>query len=310
MTRPNSRRLRSLIWCMGLAALASTMVSWGTLGVAQETNAPQRSQPTQPADAPEVAALTDSTSILLREMRLMMDEIADLRRQLADCQLESTTAQRELAELRQFIRDNQALGEDFDEYQRIREIREQEARQRLAAEARRQRELEDAARAARRAELLALRNAQKAEETRVRRYTDAGFSNLGLDVYASKMAYAYRSTDSQSGWTQWYFGSWTAWGPLYDQRRVDFTQMIISGSVINAADEVRNVGIAMTFFDELGNQVGHEIVQIKNARPDVPYPFTSTIAVALNRPFDTSSVYVLYADPVEADAEAQAPPSP
>lgn len=76
--------------------------------------------------------------------------------------------------------------------------------------------------------------------------------------------------------------------------------MTISGSVLNAAEEMRNIGIAVTFFDENGNQVGGEIIQINNARPDVPYPFTATIEMALNRPFDSSSTYVLYADPVES----------
>jgi hypothetical protein len=38
-----------------------------------------------------------------------------------------------------------------------------------------------------------------------------------------------------------------------------------------------------------------------SARPDVPYPFTSKIDMALNRAFDSSSIYVLYADPVQLD---------
>jgi hypothetical protein len=75
--------------------------------------------------------------------------------------------------------------------------------------------------------------------------------------------------------------------------------MTISGSVLNAAPEARNIGVAITFFDESGNQVGSEIVQINNARPDVPYPFTSTVQMALCRAFSSSSTYVLYADPVE-----------
>jgi hypothetical protein len=77
--------------------------------------------------------------------------------------------------------------------------------------------------------------------------------------------------------------------------------MTISGSVLNAADDVRDMGVAITFFDDNGNQVGHEIVQIKNARPNVPYPFTSRLDMALNRAFTSSSIYVLYSDPVEAE---------
>ena len=80
--------------------------------------------------------------------------------------------------------------------------------------------------------------------------------------------------------------------------------MTISGSILNAAEEVRNIGVAVAFFDENGTQVGGEIIQVNNARPDVPYPFTATIAMALNRAFTSASTYVLYADPVEV------PPSP
>ena len=85
--------------------------------------------------------------------------------------------------------------------------------------------------------------------------------------------------------------------PGFARDSVDFSRMTISGSVLNSSGETRNIGLAITFFDENGNQVGGEIIQINNARTDVPYPFTSTIDMALNRPFDSSSTYVLYADP-------------
>ena len=75
--------------------------------------------------------------------------------------------------------------------------------------------------------------------------------------------------------------------------------MSISGSILNASSEVRNIGVAMTFFDNHGNQVGSEIVRIDNARPNVPYPFNAKLDMALDRAFSTSSTYVLYADPVE-----------
>ena len=58
-------------------------------------------------------------------------------------------------------------------------------------------------------------------------------------------------------------------------------------------------------------QVGGQIVQINNARKDVPYPFTATVSMALNRPFASSSVYVLYADAAAPAAPPQpAPQSP
>ena len=59
-----------------------------------------------------------------------------------------------------------------------------------------------------------------------------------------------------------------------------------------------SLGVAFTFFDENGNQVGAHIQEIRNARPNVPYPFTRKIDMALNRPFASHSTYVLYADTV------------
>ena len=49
--------------------------------------------------------------------------------------------------------------------------------------------------------------------------------------------------------------------------------------------------------------MGGEIVQVNNARPDVPYPFTATLEMALDRPFSSSSTNVLYADPAGEPAE-------
>ena len=86
--------------------------------------------------------------------------------------------------------------------------------------------------------------------------------------------------------------------PLGRTTEIDYSSMTISGSILNALSDVRNIGIAVTFFDENDNQVGGEIIQINNARPDVPYPFTSTVAMALDRPFSSSSTYVLYADAI------------
>jgi hypothetical protein len=120
------------------------------------------------------------------------------------------------------------------------------------------------------------------------------------------MAYAYETNDSERQEVNyhphfgWYENTITS-------TDIDFSKMTISGSVLNASDELRNIGVAITFFDEFGNQVGHEMVQIRNARPDVPYPFTSVIDMALNREFDSVSTYVLYAD---TNVEPPATPTP
>ncbi len=77
---------------------------------------------------------------------------------------------------------------------------------------------------------------------------------------------------------------------------IDFSAMTISGGVLNAFGQARNIAIAVTFFDEAGNQVGGDIIQVINAQPDVLYPFTSTIDMALDRPFALAHTYVLYAE--------------
>ena len=148
----------------------------------------------------------------------------------------------------------------------------------------------------------ALRDAQMA---RLSRYRRNGFAPLGLDVYSGKWAYFYETTDITRSRIAYQPGIGN-YLRLYQDKKIDYSKMTISGSIINGSDQVRNVGVAITFFDEHGNQVGQETVQVNNARPDVPYPFTSKIDMALDRPFDSSSTYVLYADPIEDSDNAGA----
>ena len=114
------------------------------------------------------------------------------------------------------------------------------------------------------------------------------------------MAFYYNTKDTSTG-AQYDYDSLIGdyLRPGFPNSEIDYSKMTISGSILNASDIVRNIGVAITFFDDSGNQVGHETVEIRNARPDVPYPFTSKIEMALNRPFALSSTYVLYADAVE-----------
>jgi multidrug efflux pump subunit AcrA (membrane-fusion protein) len=246
-----------------------------------------------------IAGAESSFRLLADEVRRLSKEVSELREELAESRLEADRARDELAELRQFIADHGEFGRDFDEYQAIKAIREREAKLRAADEAQRQRA---AARAERRRaydEARARRTAEEAEQERLDSYEDAGFSPIGLDVFGSRMSFVYRSNTRQTYRIDYEpgFGRYIRLGGIVPD--TDFSQMTISGSVLNAAEETRDLGVAITFFDENGNQVGAEIVRINNARPNVPYPFTSTLEMALNRPFTSSSIYVLYADPVE-----------
>ena len=248
----------------------------------------------------------EPVKILLDEIALLREEMFQLRQQLADARMQATQAQRELEEMRQFIADHHQYGKDFDEYRAVKEIAEREDRRREAEAARERREAEKADRQARLAAARSIKAQRDAENVRLARYRRNGFTPVGLEVYAGKMAFYYDTADNSSQVYvdyDWRIGRYLR--PIDTGLTIDYSQMTISGSLLNAAEEVRNIGVAITFFDENGNQVGHETVRVNNARPDVPYPFTSKINMALNREFDSSSIYVLFADPIDGEAEPE-----
>lgn len=256
---------------------------------------------------------SDPIKMLLKEVDRVHAQLVALRKELAQAKLERNKAQRELDELRQFISDNKQFGQDFTQYKAVKDITEREVKQRQQDEARRQRDDEQNQRAQQRRVARADRDQKNAEKNRLNDYRRAGFSPVGLDVFVGKMAFYYGSKDSNTYDVQYYpyiRRYYYGYGRNNRGNQLDFSSMTISGSVINAADVTRNLGIAITFFDEDGNQVGSETVQINNARPNVPYPFTSKLAMALNREFDSSTTYVLYADEVINDEAPVSPPIP
>lgn len=297
------------------AAAAAIALALAGAVAAQTAPPPVAPAPAAPQDVIEddegrtvlIMRETEAIKALMEEVKQLRDELQQVRAQLAAVKLTSTQAERELAELRQFVRDHREYGDDFARYQGVVEVTEREARQRAAEEARNRRDAEKAMRDARRRDAVAVRAAQNAKSDEVARYRRSGFSPLGLDVFSSKMAFFYETKDSQRTRVDYdpLLGNYLR--PYPTTTEVDYSNMTISGSVLNAGDGVRNIGVAITFFDENGNQVGHEIVQVNNARPDVPYPFTSTLEMALNRPFDSSSIYVLYADPADESAGDEEP---
>ena len=273
--------------------------------------AEDEAEPSQPD--PEPAADTrpqDPLRILLAEIDRLHDVLDAKRRELAEMQLEVLETRRELQELRRFIRDNETLDRDFEQYHAVKAVAERDARRRQAVEAREHRVIEKADRAAQMQAARAAREKSQAEFNHLKRYREAGFSPLGFDVYLADISFNYSATDGGApARIDWDFrlGHYVRLYPYAAGREIDFTAMTLSGSVLNASEEVRNIGVAVAFFDENGSQVGGEIIQINNARPDVPYPFTATIAMALNRAFTSASTYVLYADPVAAPAEVPPP---
>jgi len=243
--------------------------------------------------------------LLLDEIARLHTDILTLRRQMAQARLDSSQSKRELAELRQFIDDHHEFGQDFQQYKAVKAIAERADLERRQDVARQERDAQRVERQAKWKIARAERAQREAQARQLADYRRAGFTPLGLDVYAGKMAYHYRSMNT-TGYDIEYDPFLSGYFVDRDYRRArpDFSSMNISGSVLNASDEVRNLGVAIAFFDENGNQVGSETIQINNARPNVPYPFTSTLTMALNRPFSSSTTYVLYADSIEEEAPA------
>ncbi len=289
----------------------------GVLPVKVSGQQPPEPEQTSPTTSPQADATSeeeleaDPLQLLLDEIQQLHAEILTLRRQVAQAQMASSQANRELAELRLFIDDHQEFGQDFQQYKAVKAIAEREARARRQAVVRDQREAQRAEGQTRWQAARAERAQREAQARRLADYRRAGFTPLGLDVYVGKMAYYYRA-ENRTMYDVEYDPFLSGYFVDRDYRRArpDFSSMTISGSVLNAADEVRNVGVAIAFFDENGNQVGSETVQINNARPNVPYPFTSTLTMALNRPFSSSTTYVLYADSAEGEIPPPAPATP
>ncbi len=248
-------------------------------------------------ETPMTAPL-DPIDMLLRETEDLQATVDALRAALAESKLEAAGWRRELDELRQFIQDRHELGRDFEQYKAIKATAQRDAQNRRLQEARAQRELREAERTSRQREFMERRAEREAELQRVQNFRDAGFSPLGFDVFLSNTAFNYQTHDGINARFDWnpLTGRFLRVYPF--SNRIDFSSMTVSGSVMNTANEIRDIGIAVTFFDEAGSQVGGEIVQVNNARPQVPYPFTATIVMALDRPFTSASTYVLYADRV------------
>ncbi len=275
-----------------LAIVAAAILSAPTQAQTQE--GPESELPTTAPAEP-----LDAIDLLLERIEELGATVDALRTALADSKLEAADKQRELDELRQFIEDHYEFGGGFEQYQAIKAITERDAQRRRLAEARQKHAARQTERRARQREFLARRAKREVELERVEGYRRAGFTPLGFDVYMSNAAFNYQTFDGMAARYDWngltgHFIRVYPHGP-----RIDFSSMMVSGSVMSVSDQVRDIGIAVTFFDEAGTQVGSEIIQVNNARPEVPYPFTTTVAMALDRPFASTTTYVLYADPSE-----------
>jgi len=281
MTDPRPFRLvrtRLGVLALGLAALAAIAAALPSRATAQD-------------DPPK-----DPITQLTEQVEGLLDDLHALRQERDLAVARAERAERELAELQRFIDDHDVYGPAFDRYRGIIEAERRAAETETRAERRAEYEARQAERQQRYQEALEKRRAERAADERLDRYADDGFRPIGLDVFTSRMSFNYASVDATRGYIE-YDPGLGHYPRLFPAAAIDFTRMKISGSVLNGMDGVRNIGVALVFFDESGSQVGHEVVQVNNARPNVPYPFTSTVEMALDRPFTSASSYVLYADP-------------
>jgi hypothetical protein len=266
------------------------LLAIGTTGAA--------AQQTAPTHAPPAQEPTDPLSVLQQKVAGLQDELVQLRHELARSELARQAATDALEELQQFITDHHEYGTDFDQYRAVKAVAERQEQQRLLEQRRAEYEAQKLDRKARQEAARAARTQRRQEQSQAERYHQAGFTPIGLGIYMGKSAYSYPTVDATVSRIDWQpgFGNYNR---LYPGVRIDFSVMTISGSVINATNQLRNIGVAVTFFDINGNQVGHEIIEVQNARPDVPYPYTATIAMASNTPFASTTSYVLYADALQ-----------
>lgn len=276
-------------WLIGFSVLAASPPA---IELSQDDPVSAQAAPSTPVD-PQHAYI----KALLEEIARLEKALSQARHELASVKLKNDQSERELAEIRQFLVDHREFGDDFARYREIKAITEREERRRTAEELRLKREEEAARRAAERSQGRQQREAERAEEEKQENFRKAGFQPLGLETYLGRVGFFYHTERST--------GARVEYEPIIghflepvERSRIDFSRMTISGSVLNNSDEVRNIGVAIAFFDRRGNQVGAATVQINNARPNVPYPFTTVVDMALDGPFAKSSSWVLYADPV------------
>jgi len=275
------------------------------------SSAPEQPVPDAAEQAKPLAVRAMTVEDLLRaEITQLREEIQSLREALAQAQLTASSAARERDEIRQFLDEHEQLGERYEQYRAVVAVAERTARQQRAEEQRAKQEAQQAEARARMEHARALRDAQNAERDRMRRYERAGFYHVGQDVFVSAMAYMYKKEQVPDR-TYRYFprirfdGSFfftRSWYIDFDEE-IDFSEMTISGSVVNASDVPRRMAVALTFFDRHGRQVGGETIEIDDARKDAPYPFTRTLNMALDGPFHSYRIVVLYADPIEPSAD-------
>lgn len=227
------------------------------------------------------------------ELRAMRHRLADLELQLADLDAQ-------IAEMQAFVLDHDRYGTDFSQYRLVRRQAEQEVRRRAALERRARRQLALQQKEQTKADRDAVESVAAVGKDLQETLRKMNFGLIGQGVWGSRSAYAYARVDKPGEAVNYNPSPFGRTRITSESRtELDWSKMTISGSVLNAAEETRNIGIAFAFFDEHGNQVGAETVVVNNARSGVPYPFTQKLDMAATKPFASSTSWVLFADTIQ-----------
>lgn len=269
----------------------------GAVGGQQEPS--QTDPPVVVSRDQAIKELIDINANLAAENQRLTAENQQLVAEAARLKLEMARVQRERDEFKAFISDHETYAENYEQYTFFREKAEREERARQAAEAKAKREAEKLRQQQEREDRLRQRDGagSSSDDDVLRKRIDilrrAGYTRVGDRIFVGEMGYSYKTETREE----------IRYSPLIDFWYVDrdekvlYDEMTVSGSIIHAGQEERNVSVALAFFDESGAQIGTTTVRVDGARPGTPYPFTAKVTMAGNKPFKRYSSWVLYDDP-------------
>lgn len=282
------------------AILALAATSALVVGALAEAQSPSPSQPPIKVSADQaIKELIDINAKLAADNQRLTGENQRLVAEIARVKLDMARIQKERDEYSNFIRDHEAYANNYEQYTFFREKADREERARQAAEAQARREAEKLRQQQEREDRLRQRGAgnESDEDSVLSKRVDvlrrAGYTRVGDRIFVGEMGYSYKTETREE----------IRYSPIIDFWYVDrdekvlYNEMTVSGSLIHAGMEERNISVAFAFFDASGAQIGTTTVRVEGAKPGTPYPFTSVVTMAGNRPFKRYSSWVLFDDP-------------
>ncbi len=302
--------MKRLHLCGILAAVAAGLLIMGAPTGAQEP--PGEDQPIKVSANQAIKELIDINANLAADNQRLAAENQRLMAENARLKLETARITRERDELSDFIHDHETYADNYNQYTFFREKAEREERARQAAEAKARRDEEKLRQQQEREERVKQRGSANSagDDEGLARRVDilkrAGYTRVGDRVFVGEMGYSYKTETQEQ----------VRYSPIIDFWYVDrdekvlYNELTVSGSIVHAGNEERNISVALAFFDAGGAQIGTTTVRIDGAKPGTPYPFTSVVAMASNRAFKRYSSWVLYDESAVAPPPEMEPPQP